>query len=79
MNIHFLIYGMSTGLVIDSNANKNTYYNLNEGNIVRPFLQSYQYQIIGVVPNQNDDSLIVNLRPYCEQAIRIYNNQNNRI
>jgi hypothetical protein len=78
MNISFLIYGMSTGLVIDSNANRNIHYNLMEGNIVRPFMQTYQYQIIGVVPNQNDNSLIVNLRPYCEHAIRIYNNQNNR-
>jgi hypothetical protein len=78
MNIHFLIYGMSTGLVIDSNAKRNTYFNLIEGNIVMPFQQSYQYQIIGVVPNQNDNSIIVNLKPYCENAIRVHNNQNNR-
>jgi len=71
MKIHYLINGMQTNLVVDTTYKCKDGHSLMSGSIIKPFMQNYEYEVIGSVPT-NDNIVIVNLRPYCDNAKRVH-------
>ena len=79
MKLHYLINGMQvTDIPIDTNSYKFEHlrtHSLITGSIVKPFMQEYEYEVIGAVPNMVDDVVIVNLKPHCKFAKEVFKQQ----